>query len=61
VLCCAVLCRYGLTQEQQTEAEAAYEQMAASLESTRAAAAVEQQQEQPLPRDCNILGEQGLG
>jgi len=56
---CPVLlpCRYGLTPEQEQEAEAAYEQMVAAVEAARAAAAAEQQQQQPLPPDCNIIGE----
>lgn len=50
--------RYGLTPEQQAEAEAAYDQMVARLEATRAAAADQQQlhQQQVLPQDCDILG-----
>lgn len=46
-----------MTAEQEAEAEAAYQQMLASLEAHRAAAAAEQQQHQALPPDCNILGE----
>jgi hypothetical protein len=47
-----------LTPEQEAEAEAAYEQMVARLEATRAAAADQQQlqQQQVLLQDCNILG-----
>lgn len=62
---CCVTCRYGLTPEQQAEAEAAYEQMVASVEAKRAAAAAEQQQHQQqhqaLPADCNILGKLAAG
>jgi hypothetical protein len=57
VLRCGVLCRYGLTAEQESEAEAAYEQMLAAVDAKRAAAAAEQQQHQALPPDCNMLGE----
>lgn len=46
-----------MTAEQESEAEAAYEQMLAAVEAKRAAAAAEQQQHQALPPDCNILGE----
>lgn len=53
--------RYGLTAEQQQEAETAYEQMVAAVEATRAAAAAaeqQHQQQQGLPADCDIIGEQ---
>jgi hypothetical protein len=53
--------RYGLTAEQQAEADAAYEEMAAAVEASRAAAAqaaaAEAAATQALPSECDIMGE----